>query len=160
LRTDTLHDIVAKVQMSLKPDGSPAGEYEEASTMAIRSCVPEDCHLRKNGNPSADQLRHGLVTIETYEDDSHLIHTLERCRQCGQLYFYEFYEKVDWVESNDAQYRTWIPVQDAESAQELSKLSPLDLLRFPSIRSDFPSSAQSPTDPKWVVPASVKQTPE
>ena len=97
-----------------------------------------------------DQLRNDLRIIDTYEEESHLIRRLESCMKCGQLYFYEFYEEIDWAGGNDPQYRTWIPVEDAESAKELSTLSTLELLRFPSIRSDFSSDAQVPADPKWV----------
>lgn len=97
-----------------------------------------------------NQLRKDLLVIDTYEEDSHLIRRLEKCRKCGQLYFYEFYEEIDWTAGNDPQYRTWIPVEDVESAKELSTLNYLEILRFPSIRCDFPSDAQAPSDPKWV----------
>ena len=121
--------------------------------MAIRSVVPLHCHLREHGDPSADQLRRDLRVIDTYEEESHRIRRLEQCTRCGQLYFYEFYEKVDWVGGNDPQYRTWIPVEDEESAKELSRMNLFEILQFPSIRSDFPSDAQDPSKPKWVNPA-------
>ena len=97
-----------------------------------------------------DQLRKDLEVIETYKDESHLMRRLEKCRKCGQLYFYEFKEEVDWVGGNDPQYLTWIPVDDAESAKELSTLNYLEVLRYTSIRRDFPSDAKAPSDPKWV----------
>jgi hypothetical protein len=118
--------------------------------MAIRSGLPSACHLRGSGNPSSDQLRNDLEVIDTFVDESHLIRRLERCRKCGQLYFYEFTEEIDWLDGNDPQYRTWIPVQDAQSALELSKLALGGLSRYPAIRSDFPSDAAAPTAPVWV----------
>jgi hypothetical protein len=119
--------------------------------MAIRSSVPEQCHLKRDGDPSKDQLRRDLEVIETYVDESHLMRRLEKCRMCGQLYFYEFKEEIDWVGGNDPQYLTWIPVDDPESAKELSRLNYLEILQFPSIRCDFPFDAQAPSDPKWWV---------
>jgi hypothetical protein len=57
------------------------------------------------------------------------------------LYFYEFYEEIDWQGGNDPQYRTWIPVDDAASAQILNSLSVYEILKFPSIRCDWPRDA-------------------
>jgi hypothetical protein len=42
--------------------------------------------------------------VETYADESHLRRYLLKCRECGQLYFFEFYEWVDWEHGNDPQY--------------------------------------------------------
>lgn len=74
---------------------------------------------------------------------------LYKCRDCGHLYFYEFYEDVDWERGRDAQYRSWIPVDDAKSADILNGLSPLELLKYPSLRIDFPSKADKPSEPHW-----------
>jgi len=76
-----------------------------------------------------------------------LVRTLLRCRECGQLYFHEFYEEIDWIEGKDAQYLTWIPVDDPESGEELSKMSPLALLVYPSIRYDSPMGVDEPRGP-------------
>lgn len=35
--------------------------------------------------------------METYADDSHLWRYLFKCRECGQVYFFEFYEEIHWV---------------------------------------------------------------
>lgn len=121
--------------------------------MQIRNFIPTECHLWKNGNPSLEQLRNDLITLKAYEEDDHFIRKLKQCRGCGQLYFYEFYEQIDWQGGNDAQYTTWIPVQDVKTADELSQLSRIELLRFTSIRRDFPADAHVPDSPKWVVKA-------
>ena len=115
------------------------------------SFIPTGCHLWINGDPSIDQLRNDLITVKTYEDDSDFIRELKKCKLCGQLFFYEFYERIDWSGGNDPQYRTWIPVLDIESADAISKLSTMDLLQFSGIRSDFPSSTRMSSRPKWVV---------
>ena len=115
------------------------------------SFIPAQCHLWADGDPTIDQLRGDLITVKVYEDDSDFIRELKKCRLCEQLFFYEFYERIDWNGGNDPQYRTWIPVQDVENADELSKLSPMDLLQFSGIRSDFPLSARKSSRPKWIV---------
>jgi hypothetical protein len=63
--------------------------------------------------------------VKTYADDSHIVRDLLKCADCGHLYFHEFYEEIDWKEGNDAQYTSFIPVDDIRSADNLSKLSPL-----------------------------------
>lgn len=87
--------------------------------------------------------------VREYEEDSHLMHRLYRCRKCGQLYFYEFYEEIDWAEGNDPQYRTLVPVEDEGSAELLSRKAPIELLAYPSIRMDFPRKAKEPEKPRW-----------
>jgi hypothetical protein len=51
-------------------------------------------------------------TVEELIDESHLSRSVLKCRECGQLYFYEFYEIVDWEEGNDRIYWTFIPVSE------------------------------------------------
>ena len=116
---------------------------------SIKTSHPTKCVLWRTENLSIDQLRQILEIITIYEDDSHLIRRLLRCKECGHLYFKEFYEEIDWIEGKDAQYWTWIPVDDAESGEELNKLSPLELLSYPSIRYDYPMGADQPTGPYW-----------
>jgi len=90
-----------------------------------------------------------LDEVRTLEDDSHLMRRLYRCKKCGQLYFYEFYEEIDWAEGNDPQYCTLIPVEDEGSAELLNKKAPIELLCYPSIRMDFPREAKQPERPRW-----------
>ena len=99
--------------------------------------IPTECHLWNNKVLSGDDLRRSLELVKTYEDGSHLIRSLLRCKECGHLYFHEFYEFVDWEHGNDAQYSTWIPVDDAASADALNDLSPLQLLQYGGIRVDW-----------------------
>lgn len=75
-----------------------------------------------------DNLHEILETIETYLDDSHDMRRLLKCRECGQLYFYRFLEFIDYVNGEDPQYRTYIPVASAEDAAILSCLPDWDLL--------------------------------
>jgi len=111
--------------------------------------VPRECHLWTKPGITAGDIQTALVQVSLYEDDSHLIRTLLKCRLCGQLYFHEFYEIVDWEQGNDAQYSSWIPIDDPQSAYDLNMLAPLELLRFGGLRIDFPTTADQPTPPYW-----------
>jgi hypothetical protein len=80
-----------------------------------------------------------LDPIETYLDDSHHMRRLMTCRECGQLYFYEFLEFIDFENGEDPQYRTYVPVTSTEDAALLSHLPRWDLLRCaPAIHSNWP----------------------
>ena len=106
----------------------------------IKISTSSPCHLWNKTDLTAEDLRQDLENEKIYYDESHLMRRLMKCKKCGQLYFYEFYEEIDYQEGNDPQYRTWIPVDDVTSAQSLNTLSVFEILKFPSIRSDWPSN--------------------
>ena len=84
--------------------------------------------------------------IETYVDDSHLIRDLLKCRECGQLYFHEFYEQVISGPGGDSQYSTYIPVETPEEIELLRKASVIELSQFaPRLQKDFPTDAENPS---------------
>ena len=94
----------------------------------------------------AAPMKEGFELIDTYADESHLRRYLLKCRECGQLYFFEFYEWIDWEHGNDPQYSKYIPVSTVDEAQTLRKASQAELLLFsPSLNIDFPKDADSPT---------------
>ena len=107
------------------------------------------CHLWNNKKLSKNDLYNSLEVVEVYDDDSHQMRSLKRCKKCGQLYFYEFKEFIDWKEGNDAQYRTYIPVEQKEDAEKLSNESGFSILTYPSIRIDYPSNAKKPSKPYY-----------
>jgi hypothetical protein len=113
----------------------------------IRISEPKSCHLWTAKDLTREEIYSALEEVRVYEDSSHLGRSLKRCKSCGQLYFYEFYEEIDWSGGDDPQYITFIPVEDEESARNLSGLSQLDLLKYRSIRIDFPSGAEKPSMP-------------
>jgi hypothetical protein len=95
----------------------------------------------------------GFERIETYVDGDHLDRHLLRCRECGQLYFYEFYEEIDWDGGNDPQYRTYIPVEsDTEiEALKTKEASPWETLNYsPRLLRDWPKDAPEPLPPRWI----------
>lgn len=105
------------------------------------------CHLlNKDTLTETDLSKDTFDHIKEYVDESHLFRDLLKCKDCGQLYFFEFYEEVDWVDGQDPQYTTWIPVESEEKSDEMNKLSPLEILQFfPRIQKDFPKEATTPT---------------
>lgn len=84
--------------------------------------------------------------IDTYAYESHLRRYLLKCRECGQLYFFEFYEWIDWEHGNDPQYSKYIPISTMGDAEMLKNAPPHELLRFsPSLNIDFPKDAEVST---------------
>jgi len=88
--------------------------------------------------------------LETYSKDSHLWRYLLRCRECGQRYFFEFYEEIDWVDGEDPQYSTYLPVETDAEIAKLQNATQVELLQFtPRLQKDFPKGAKEPTL-RWV----------
>ena len=104
------------------------------------------CYLWLNADLTPSDLSPEAFTVlATTLEDSHHIRRLLQCRECGQLYFYEFTEEIDWQGGNDPQHRTYIPVVSAVEAQRLDSLSPLALASVtPRIQVDWPVDAKSP----------------
>ncbi len=65
--------------------------------------------------------------IKIYSDDDHLKRRLMRYKPTGEVFFYEFKEDIDYVNGNDPQYRTYIPVKNEEQADEINKLDILQI---------------------------------
>ncbi len=107
---------------------------------------PTQCHLWQAENLSPKDLYGCFESLEEFEEeDTHFRRALMRCKHCSQLYYYEFYEWIDWEGGNDPQYRTWIPVESREEIEELNKTDHISLLRyFPRLQSDFPRDAKEP----------------
>jgi len=88
--------------------------------------------------------------VKTFADDSHLVRHLLECRQCGQLYFFEFYEEIDWEDGNDPQYQTYIPVETEAEIEILRNATSSELFKFsPRLQRDFPKEAQEATA-RWI----------
>jgi hypothetical protein len=95
-------------------------------------------------NELKDRINH-FELLETFVDESHLDRDLLKCKECGQLYFFEFYEEIDWEDGDDPQYWTYIPVETGAEIETLKKASRLKLLEcLPQLRRDWPKGAKSP----------------
>lgn len=107
----------------------------------------ERCHLWKKKEVAKEDLRVGetLELLKTFIEESHESRRLLRCRDCGQLYFYEFLEDIDWVNGNDPQYVTLIPVETADEALKLAQLPSTEFMKLtPRIQKDWPADAAEP----------------
>lgn len=109
------------------------------------------CHLWTADKLSMDDLLNSLEDVRTYSDESHLIRKLKKCRLCGQLYFYEFSEEVDWSEGNDPQARKWIPLENENSAEQLNAMSSDQLDQFPRIFQEWTKEAKEPSQPQKIL---------
>jgi|SRR3989344_9454816 len=92
--------------------------------------IPKQCILWKKQNIQENDIVDAFDLIKTYVDTSHLLRDLLKCKECGQFYFFEFYEEINWGgvgNGNDYQYSKWIPVAKNE-AESLKNKSPLELL--------------------------------
>ena len=74
--------------------------------------------------------RERFDVVETFVDESHLTRALLKCRECGQLYFHEFYERIDWDDGDDAQYWTYIPVPARDEAERMKDAGVFDLMLY------------------------------
>ena len=112
--------------------------------------APTQCAFWKN----PEQLRGNgvalLERVEVFVDESHFMRRLHKCRECGQLYFYEFTEEIDHAHGEDPQYRKYIPVENAEQIETLRASSASELLRyFPRLQSDWSKDVERPVI-RWV----------
>jgi hypothetical protein len=112
----------------------------------MTAITPLQCHLWQKKTISTSDIGPDTFTVlRTYEDESHFIRRLLQCKDCGQLYFYEFTEEIDWERGEDPQYRTFIPVPSEAEAEVLNQLQPIELLQFfPRLQSDWPANAAAP----------------
>jgi hypothetical protein len=107
---------------------------------------PTQCVLWGAPKRVAGKGRDILETVDTYVEDEHLFRRLLKCRECGQQYFYEMHEEIDWVDGEDPQYRTYIPVSTMAEVEMLRTASTAELRQaLPALRSDFPKGVEAPT---------------
>jgi hypothetical protein len=69
-----------------------------------------------------------LEEIASYQDGRHRIRSLEKCRECGQLYFYDWFEWTERDEGVDWALSNLIPVQTEAEIEALKQAS--SVLRY------------------------------
>jgi hypothetical protein len=109
------------------------------------SKAPLGCELWTQETPNLNLENVKVYTNEfpVYADEA--IRKLMRCADCGQLYFYEMLEYIDWEEGNDPTYRTYIPVASVADADKLAFVPQLEIIeQKPQIRKDWPKEAPEP----------------
>lgn len=101
----------------------------------------------------AKGLRSVFVLVETFARESHWWRYLLRCRECGQLYVFEFYEEVDWEGGQDPQYSTWVPISSEAEIADILQAPRGELATFvPRLCKDWPKG-QSKAVLHWIVAA-------
>jgi hypothetical protein len=107
---------------------------------------PTNCVLWNNPETVREwNMKDGFERLDIYLNTSHHWRYLLKCRECGQLYFWEFYEEVDWISGEDPQFSTYVPVQTNADIENLKNTSRLELLNFaPRLNIDFPRGAKKP----------------
>ncbi|MBI4361384.1 hypothetical protein HY572_06465 [Candidatus Micrarchaeota archaeon] len=112
---------------------------------------PVKCRLWKADlKPEDLRLKERFELVTTYFKDDDWWRYLLKCRECGQLYFFEFYEERDWEKGNDPQYSVWIPVASGEEGKEMAHKSKAELRTVvPRIQSDWPAD-QEKKDVRWI----------
>lgn len=94
---------------------------------------PKNCILWKDptilASGDGNEFLKYLKEITVYSDTSHFGESLMQCRECGQLYFQQFYEHVDWLNGDDKIYSTYVPVPDEKIVLDnLNNKLPIALL--------------------------------
>lgn len=98
---------------------------------------PIQCHLWKKKNITLKDL--DFNQVKKFEDSSHFARSVLSCKQCGQLYFYEFLEFVDFDGGDDKMYAVHIPI-DPQDIEKLQAKSSFELLRYiPRLLWDYDS---------------------
>lgn len=112
--------------------------------------APTGCELWRRPTLIEGPIEDRFDLLEVVIDESHHRRYLLECRECGQRYFYEFYEQVDWEGGDDPQYITYVPVESDEELEALKAATPVELLDFsPRLQRDWPSESAAPTT-RWV----------
>ncbi|PIY79674.1 MAG: hypothetical protein COY81_01390 [Candidatus Pacebacteria bacterium CG_4_10_14_0_8_um_filter_43_12] len=97
---------------------------------SIKTSKPVTCHLWTKTPLSIEDFD-TFKCINNFFDDEHHSRSLLQCTECGQFYLSEYYETIDWVNGNDPQYDTYIPIEP--SAATIEALNQLDVLELLSV---------------------------
>jgi hypothetical protein len=103
---------------------------DDEDTTRIELRQPTQCALWEHPELALGKFSKTFEVVEEYVDGSHLERSLWKCQECGQLYFREWYEWVDWEKGNDKIYVTLIPVQTPEEIAALKETDVFSLLRY------------------------------
>jgi|GEM_PF-881379 len=110
---------------------------------------PIQCHLWKKEELTDGDLDNAFDVVHTFSEDSHFSRRLIKCKQCDQLYLKEFYEEIDWVDGEDPQYLTYIPVESQKEAEIINQVDLWEFQAFsPRINRDWPKGKQKTI--RWI----------
>jgi hypothetical protein len=92
----------------------------------LRFKQPTRCHLWQKVTLTRDDL--DFESIIHFADESHFERSVVRCRRCGQLYLFQFYELVDWQNGNDTTFTIYVPIRQND-IERMRNISPLELIQ-------------------------------
>src|SRR5690242_11136001 len=104
---------------------------------------PTQCALWKTPQLINDQSF--LEGLETFSDEEHFREFLLKCHECGQLYYYLFYEETNFSGGEDTLEVNYIPVESDEEIEALKKA------RLWEIHSVFPRLVKDSGRAVWVM---------
>lgn len=135
---ENLNDLSFKLAVLL------TGSTPLSQTMELKK--PTKCILWNKANATPADF--DFERVRTFTESSHFDRNILKCRECGQLYFHEFYEVVNF--GDDDMYDTYIPVETEEEIKILSETkNSLELLQFsPRLQYDFERGKNSPL--RWI----------
>lgn len=108
--------------------------------------APIQCVFWRKPELIEGMMKDNFELLKTFVYEDHFWRYLLKCRECGQLYFFEFYEEIDWQHSQDAQHSKWIPVDTIEDGQRVYKLSRAALEGMsPRLQKDLPMGIETTT---------------
>lgn len=156
---EIVYETVVREQLFSARDGGwevhhffdKQNEEEKKDNFQLKRSVmkPTQCHLWKKAELVDDDLDDAFDAIKTYSEESHHSRRLVRCKQCGQLYLKEFFEEIDWIDGDDPQYVTYIPVRDEQEAESINKVGVWEFQTFsPRMNRDYPKG--KPKKTYWI----------
>lgn len=117
--------------------------------------IPTQCQLwHKEHLTNEDiQIDRHFECVNTFGEGTHEVKRLLRCKDCDQLYMYEYYEWIDWIAGDDPSMCLFLPVESEEEARRVATLPTADLLRLePHVRGDWPERTI-----RWVRASNTKR---
>jgi hypothetical protein len=107
--------------------------------------APTQCHLWQADVLRSEDFQDIFEVEQSFQETSHFSRCLLRCTRCGQRYFYQFYETIDWDAGDDPQHSMYVPVDSAEEIETLRRTGLGDLGQFvPRLIKDFPKGTKEP----------------
>lgn len=99
--------------------------------------APTQCVLWRTPKLIMDWNPDFFEGIETFFEDEHFRRFLLKCRECGQLYIYDFYEEVSFSGGDDTLIVQYIPVETDDEIKTLKDASVREIMQvFPRLLKD------------------------
>src|SRR5262249_15172188 len=108
--------------------GSDMTDEDETKFVTLRQ--PKQCAMWEHPELALGKFSETFEMIEEYVDKRDLSRSLWKCKECGQLYFREWFEWVDGNWDNDRIYVTLIPVQTPEEIAALKDTTVFTLMQY------------------------------